>query len=85
MSKEEITQELEAHFDRHRWTWNLKGQGSVHPDRYDFAAALDEGQRVLYAEGAEGGNILQVGRLIIIRQGDTFEVYVMAGTFQGEK
>jgi hypothetical protein len=80
-----ILQDLEDHFDKHGWTWSLKGRGRVEPMPEDFRAALDEAVRVLYSEGDAGGNMLQVGRLIIIRQGDTFDVYVLAGTFQGEE
>jgi hypothetical protein len=85
MSKDKIIDELQRVFDGNEWTWSLKGKGKINPERSDFEAALDEAQRVLYAEGDAGGNMLQVGRLIIIRQGDTFDVYVLAGTFQGEE
>lgn len=82
---ETILMDLEDHFDHHGWTWSLKGRGHVKPTEEDFRVALDEAVRVLYAEGDAGGNMLQVGRLIIIRTGDTFDVYVLAGTFKGEE
>lgn len=85
MSKLEISKDLYDHFYAREWKWSLKGRGTTQPVVEDFQAALDEAQRLLYAEGDSGGNTLQVGRLIIIRQGDTFDVYVLAGTFQGEK
>jgi hypothetical protein len=84
MSDKEIFLELEDHFDRFGWTWNLKGKGKVQPDRYDFQAALDEAARILYAEGDNGDNMLQVGRLIIIKQRDGLDVYVLAGTISAE-
>lgn len=80
-----ILQDLEDHFDRRGWTWSIKGKGHIEPQPEDFQAALDEATRLLYAEGDTGGNMLQVGRLIIIRQGDTFDVYVLAGTYKGEE
>jgi hypothetical protein len=82
---DELILELEDHFDRFGWKWNLKDQGPVQPDRYDFKAALDEAARLLYAEGDAGGNMLQVGRLIIIKNNSSFDVYVLAGTFEGEE
>jgi hypothetical protein len=80
-----ILQDLEGHFNKHGWEWSIKGKGTIAPQSEDFMAALDEAVRVLYSEGDQGGNMIQIGRLIIIRQGDTFDVYVLAGTFQGEK
>ena len=85
MSRLEIAKDLYDHFYKRGWTWSLKGRGKVQPVVEDFETALDEAERILYSEGDAGGNTLQVGRLIIIRQGDTFDVYALAGTFQGEK
>lgn len=80
-----ILMDLEDYFHHRGWTWSLKNKGHVQPKEEDFKAALDHAVAMLYAEGDAGGNTLQVGRLIIIRQGDTFDVYVLAGTFQGEE
>lgn len=81
--KEQLLLELEDHFDRFGWQWSLKGKGKVQPDRYDFLAALDEVARVMYAEPV--GTIMEMGRLVIIKTNTGYEVYVMAGTFEGEK
>jgi hypothetical protein len=81
MNNEDLVLELEDHFDRFGWTWSLKGRGTVHPDRYDIEAALDAAAASLYAEGDTGGNMLQTGRLIVIKNDDlSLDVYVLAGT-----
>jgi len=76
---------LEAHFASQGWTWSLKGRGHVIPTQEDFRKTLDAAVTALYAEGDEGGNTVQTGRLIIIKNDEGFDVYVMAGTVQGEK
>lgn len=62
------------------WTWSLKDRGNVAPTADDIRTAIDEAKRVLYTEGDTGGNMLQMGRLIIIRNNNSFDIYVLAGT-----
>lgn len=72
---------LYHHFRDRGWTWSLKGRGKVQPEEKDFRAALDEAAKILYAEDSKtGGNMLQVGRLIVIKQAEGLDVYVLAGT-----
>ncbi len=76
-----LEQFLYYHFRDRGWTWSLKGRGKVEPTETDFRKALDEAAKVLYAEDSDtGGNILQMGRLIIIKQATGLDVYVLAGT-----
>lgn len=72
---------LYRHFRDRGWTWSLKGRGTVQPEEMDFRVALDEAAKILYAEDSKtGGNMLQVGRLIVIKQPEGLDVYVLAGT-----
>lgn len=72
---------LYRHFADRGWQWSLKGRGKVQPTEEDFRAALDAAASALYAEGDTGGNMLQVGRLIVIKNDDlSLDVYVLAGT-----
>jgi hypothetical protein len=72
---------LYHHFRDRGWTWSLKGRGTVQPTEEDFRATLDAAQASLYAEGDTGGNMLQTGRLIVIKNDDlSLDVYVLAGT-----
>jgi len=75
---------LAEYFKDNDWKWSLKGKGKQLPTESDFKNALDEAQKVLYDEKV--GTILEVGRLVIIKQTKGFDVYVLAGTYnKGEK
>lgn len=69
---------LAQHFCNFGWTWSLKGKGNIVPTESDIQAALDEAQRVMYSEPV--GAILEVGRLVIIKQNTGYDIYVLAGT-----
>jgi hypothetical protein len=72
---------LEDHFASRGWTWSLKGRGDVQPTEDDFRLALDEARKILYAEDSEtGSNMMQLGRLIIIKHPSGLDVYVLADT-----
>lgn len=67
-------------FAKNGWTWNLKGGRTLVPEADDIEQALDEAARILYNE-AEGTQ-LEVGRLIITRLHNGFDVYVYAGKYE---
>lgn len=67
-------------FKKHQWVWHLKGGAYVVPEVDDVEAALDEAARLLYNE--EVGAQLEVGRLIIRRLHNGFDVYVYAGQYE---
>lgn len=69
---------LADHFKKNGWVWSLKGRGKVVPTEEDLQKALDEAQRILYS--STDGNMLQIGRLIVIKQDTGLDVYVLAGT-----
>jgi hypothetical protein len=75
-----LEQEIADVFLKNGWTWNLKGGRTVVPESDDIERALDEAARLLYNE-AEGTQ-LEVGRLIIKRLHNGFDVYVYAGKYE---
>lgn len=66
-------------FDRHNWTWHLKGGRTVVPSDTDITQALDEAARQLYNEPV--GTTLEVGRLIIRKKHQGHDVYMYAGEY----
>lgn len=80
---DELIEFLTAHFAKHGWEWNLS-DGKRVPTEKDFRVALDEAERVLYSDNGEQryeiGTPLQIGRLVIIKNKTSFDIYVMAGT-----
>lgn len=74
-----IENELAEIFERNGWTWNLKGGKTTIPNPDDIEAALDEAARLLYNEPV--GTQLEVGRLIIKRLHNGFDVYVYVGPY----
>jgi hypothetical protein len=75
-----LEQDIAEIFAKHQWTWNLKGGRTTVPEIDDIEAALDEAARLLYNE--EPGTELEVGRLIIKRLHNGFDVYVYAGKYE---
>ena len=75
-----LEDDLAKVFEENGWTWNLVGGQSTVPDALDIEAALDEAARLLYNE--EVGTQLEVGRLIIKRLHNGFDVYVYAGKYE---
>jgi hypothetical protein len=75
-----LEEEIAEVFKKHGWTWNLKGGKTLVPEPHDIEAALDESARLLYNE--KPGDQLEVGRLIVQRKHNGFDVYVYAGTYE---
>lgn len=74
--------DLEELFEKHGWTWSITGEGRIVPNSSDIESAIDEAARVLYDK--EVGAILEVGRLVIIKQANGLDVYVLAGEYNKE-
>ena len=74
-----LEEEIAKIFAEHDWSWSLKDQGRVIPDKDDILAALDEAARLLYDEPV--GSQLEVGRLIIVKKHTGHDVYVFAGEY----
>lgn len=75
-----LENDLAAVFEKNGWTWNLKGGEYLVPGIEEIEAALDEAARILYNEPE--GTQLEVGRLIIKRLHNGFDVYVYAGRYE---
>lgn len=74
-----LERDIAKHFEKNEWTWNLKGGRVVVPTETDVLDALDKAAEVLYAEPV--GSQLEVGRLIIVKTYNDFDVYVYFGTY----
>lgn len=70
-------QELADIFMLNGWKWTIDGQ-SQHPTANDMTAALDTMRQVLL--DSEDGGQLEMGRLIMKRHGNTFDLYLYHGT-----
>lgn len=66
-------------FAENGWTWNLKGGRTVVPTDSDVERALDEAVKQLYNEPV--GTQLQVGRLIIEKKNQGYDVYMYVGEY----
>lgn len=76
-----LESDLADTFKRHGWVWKIKGHpDGIIPTEDDIEAALDEAARLLYNETV--GTQLEIGRLIIKRKHDGFDVYIYAGPYQ---
>lgn len=75
-----IEDDLAALFREKGWKWSLRDNRFTVPTVDDIEAALDEAARLLYNEPV--GTQLEVGRLIIKRLHDGFDVYVYAGPYK---
>jgi hypothetical protein len=75
-----LESDIAEQFRKNQWTWNLKGGRTLVPEEEDIEAALDEAARLLYNE--EVGAQLEVGRLIIRRLHNGFDVYVYVGQYE---
>ena len=73
-----LESELADHFERNEWTWKLDNKDIV-PREEDFLEALDKAAERLY--DSPDGTQMEVGRLIIQKQGDRFYVYALFGTY----
>jgi hypothetical protein len=78
-----MIKELHDLFVKNDWKWSIKNKGKIVPTQSDFANALDEADRVLYDEKV--GTILEVGRLVIIKQTDYLDVYVFVDKYKGSQ
>jgi hypothetical protein len=74
-----LESELSDHFQRNEYTWHLKGDRVVIPSETDMLEALDKAAEILYAE--DTGSVLEVGRLIIIKTTNGFDVYALFGSY----
>lgn len=73
---------LSDYFHEREWTWSLAGRGSIEPSPEDMNLALDLAHKTLY--NSDVGTILEVGRLVIIKQVNSLDVYVLAGEYNKE-
>ncbi len=74
-----LESELSDHFTKHEFTWHLKGNRIVIPTETDMLDALDKAAEMLYGEDI--GSTLEVGRLIIIKTTNGFDVYALFGSY----
>lgn len=73
-----LEKDLAEHFEKNEFTWKLK-DGIVLPSETDMLDALDKAAEVLYAEPV--GAQLEVGRLIIAKTHQGFDVYAYFGSY----
>lgn len=67
---------LAQHFNRNAWTWSIDGKDVI-PDADTLQQAIDSAMSRLYTEPT--GTQLSVGRLIVRKESDSFDIYVMTG------
>jgi len=73
-----IEDELEEIFMRHEYKWLIDGKQQL-PNAKDLRLAIDQVKVLLYAE-KDPLVSAELGRLIIKREHDNFDVYVYIGT-----
>lgn len=70
---------LAAYFKYRQYKWKILGGELIVPSQEDIEEALDQIEKTLYNEGV--GSIMEVGRLIAIRQEEGVDIYVHVGTY----
>lgn len=74
-----IEDELSQLFIRRGWTWTISDQ-QVIPTAYTIKKVLDSAAEALYDEPV--GTQMEVGRLIVRKETNTCDVYVMFGELE---
>lgn len=75
-----LEDEIADYFAAQGFQWKLKTGQMITPDADDVIKVLDKAAATLY-DGSTG-DLLVVGRLLIIKQDNGFDVYVLAGTYK---